>query len=100
MPHDNPQVQAVSRPVSNRYLRSGVSGNAAAAQDDDAWLRSAIEATTVGELYELWKRATEAGAATETLRVVCGAVKERLGPDGHWAAIALVKRELGAELVS
>lgn len=59
-----------------------------------------MRATTTGELADVVAGAKAVGAFDAGDLAWCRALWTALGPSGHWAAIALVRRELGGELVS
>lgn len=61
----------------------------------DAWILSAVQATTIGELYDTARQAQAAGAWDQRDAAWCSAIRSALGA-GDRAALALLRRELGA----
>lgn len=62
---------------------------------DEAWISCAVQATTIGELYDAARQAQAAGAWDQRDAAWCSAIRSALGA-GDRAALALLRRELGA----
>lgn len=64
----------------------------------DAWILSAVQATTIGELYDTARQAQAAGAWDQRDAAWCSAIRSALGAGERVTAmqLALLERELGA----